>query len=141
MRDTTVDSSAIVLCIDTDIKVTNNNNILCIKDTPADNAKEIAEAIVKAMRDYSAANMGLPMIDEEGRPRPVEVKVNAGVALEGSNNFLGCKETVNQYLEQKIAWLQSQRGHGASAEIATAGHWRQEGSNEYSATSTDNGLR
>ncbi|OAQ59791.1 hypothetical protein VFPFJ_11371 [Purpureocillium lilacinum] len=120
MSDTTVDFSAIILCIDTSIKVTNNNNILCIKATPADNAKEIAEAVVKALRDYSAANMGLPMIDEEGRPRPVEVKVHAGVALEGSNNFLGCKETLNQYLEQKIAWLQSQRCHGASTEIATA---------------------
>ncbi|KAK4071554.1 hypothetical protein Purlil1_13379 [Purpureocillium lilacinum] len=130
MSDMAVDSSPIVLCIDTGIKVTNNNNILCIRGTPADNAKEIAEAVVKAMRDYSAGNIGLPMIDEEGRPRPVQVKIHAGLVLEGSNNFLGCKETLNQYLEQKIVWLHSQHGHGSLTENATAGSRKQGDSTE-----------
>ncbi|KAJ6439232.1 pol-like protein [Purpureocillium lavendulum] len=114
MSDLAVDSSPIVLCIDTSIKVTNNNNIVCIRDTPADNAKEIVEAVVKAMRDYSAGNIGLPMIDDDGRPRPIEIKIHAGIMLEGSTNFVGGKETLNQYLKQKIAWLRIQRGQGAS---------------------------
>ncbi|KAL3964022.1 hypothetical protein ACCO45_001026 [Purpureocillium lilacinum] len=103
-------SSPIFLRINTSIKVASNNNVLCIGATPTDNAKQIAEAVVKAMRDYSAGNAGLPMIDEEGRPRPVKIDVDAGVTVEGANNFLGSREVFQQFLEvQRSAHARGQR--------------------------------
>lgn len=35
--------------------------------------------------------MGLPMIDEEGRPRPVKCDVDADIYVDGSNNVIGEK--------------------------------------------------
>ncbi|KAJ6446111.1 rRNA-processing protein UTP23 [Purpureocillium lavendulum] len=113
------ESSPIFLRINTSIKVSNNNNVLCIGSTPADSAKQIAEAVVKAMRDYSAGNAGLPMIDEEGRPRPVKIDVDAGVTVEGANNFLGSKEVFQQFLEvQKNAPRAQRRRREESDEEA-----------------------
>ncbi|UNI14713.1 hypothetical protein JDV02_001314 [Purpureocillium takamizusanense] len=104
------ESSPIFLRINTSIKVASNNNVLCLDATPTDNAKQIAEAVVKAMRDYSAGNAGLPMIDEEGRPRPVKIDVDAGVTVEGANNFLGSKHVFQQFLEvQRNAQDRGQR--------------------------------
>lgn len=104
------DMSPISLRINTSVRVASNNNVVVVQATPSDSAKQIADAVIKAMRDYSAGNCGLPMIDEEGRPRPIGVDVDAAMVVQGSNNFVGTEETFGQYLEARtVAQGQAQR--------------------------------
>jgi hypothetical protein len=35
------------------------------------------------------ARAGIPMIDEEGRPRPIDVQVDAGITVHGTKNTIG----------------------------------------------------
>lgn len=48
-------------------------------------------AISMALKQASMSGSGVPMIDEEGRPRPVKVKVEAAMRIEGSRNTVGHK--------------------------------------------------
>ncbi|PHH80076.1 hypothetical protein CDD80_2918 [Ophiocordyceps camponoti-rufipedis] len=80
--------SAINLSINTSVVVSSNNNTVYLKD-PATNANEIAMAVVNALRDGSCGKSGIPMIDEDGRPRPLRIHVQAGLTVEGAGNIVG----------------------------------------------------
>lgn len=92
--------SPISLRINTSINVTKNNNLVCITDTPTSSANAIAQAVVGALQEKSCGNCGIPMIDEEGRPRPLNIEVDASMAIDGSDNIVGHEGFIKQVLRQ-----------------------------------------
>lgn len=99
--DESIDSSPISLRITTAINVSQNNNLVCITNTPADQANAIAQAVVKAIQENSSGRCGIPMIDEQGCPRPIKIEVDAGIHVEGSGNVVGSRDIVNEVLRQR----------------------------------------
>ncbi|KAH8176079.1 hypothetical protein LIA77_04497 [Sarocladium implicatum] len=100
--DTDSPMSPISLRINTSINVTKSNNVVCIGDAPpADHANAIAKAVVEAMQENSTARSGIPMIDEDGRPRPINIEVDASMLVEGSGNIVGSSVAVTEILRQQ----------------------------------------
>lgn len=93
--------SAISLRINTSVHISNNNNLVCLNDTPASHANAIAKAVVQAIQENSSGQCGIPMIDEDGRPRPVKIEVDAGITVEGSGNIVGNEDIVTQVLRMR----------------------------------------
>ncbi|KAL6868657.1 hypothetical protein J3F83DRAFT_737913 [Trichoderma novae-zelandiae] len=93
--------SPISLRINTSVLISKNNNLVCLTDTPASHANAIARAVVKAIQENSSGQCGIPMIDEDGRPRPVKIEVDAGITVEGSGNVVGNEAIVNEVLRQR----------------------------------------
>lgn len=80
--------SPIHLRISTALHVSGNSNTVVLSASPAEHAKALAQAVMSAVRQCSDMNGGIPMIDEEGRPRPIDIAVDAGMSVEGSGNIL-----------------------------------------------------
>ena len=99
-RDSSEDISPIRLRVDASITISNNNNAVFLEPTPAEQAKSIANAVVKALRDHSSGQCGIPMIDENGRPRPIDVEVHAGLNVGGTGNIVGPLSISREYFEQ-----------------------------------------
>lgn len=93
--------SPISLRINTSIRISSNNNLICLNDTPADHANAIARAVVVALQENSSGQCGIPMIDEDGRPRPVRIEVDAGMEVRGMGNVIGSEKVVNEVLRQR----------------------------------------
>ncbi|PTB46620.1 hypothetical protein M441DRAFT_129011 [Trichoderma asperellum CBS 433.97] len=93
--------STISLRINTSVHISSNNNLVCLNDTPASHANAIARAVVQAIQENSSGQCGIPMIDEDGRPRPVKIEVDAGITVEGSGNIVGNENVVNQVLRMR----------------------------------------
>lgn len=107
--------SPISLRINTSIRISSHNNIVCFNDTPSEHANAIARAVVVALQENSSGQCGIPMIDEDGRPRPVRIEVDAGVEVQGSGNVVGNEKIVNDVLRQRRQ-LRRQRGQGSDEE-------------------------
>lgn len=90
--------SPINLRISTALRIHGDSNAILMSTAPVDHAKAVAQTVVSAIRQCSDVNGGLPMIDEEGRPRPVNISVDAGLSIKGSGNILGNEEHVLQSL-------------------------------------------
>lgn len=98
--------SAITIRIATGVRVSGDDNLVCLpngaaKDhntnngqsssssAAADHARSIAEAVTAAIRQGGEQEVGgIPMIDEEGRPRGIRVQVEAGIEVHGKRNVL-----------------------------------------------------
>ncbi|EFY90820.1 hypothetical protein MAC_03183 [Metarhizium acridum CQMa 102] len=93
--------SPISLRINTSVRISSNNNLVCCNTSPADNAKAIARAVVVALQENSSGQCGIPMIDEDGRPRPVKIEVDAGVEVQGTGNVIGDEKVINEVLRQR----------------------------------------
>lgn len=100
-HDDDEDRSPIELRITTTVQVEGNNNAILLKASPAAHAKVIAEAVTATVRQAGGIDGGIPMIDEEGRPRPFRISVSAGVNIEGSGNVLGNADHVMRFLGGK----------------------------------------
>ncbi|KAI5466192.1 hypothetical protein BGZ63DRAFT_420696 [Mariannaea sp. PMI_226] len=94
-------STPINLRINASINVNRNNNVVCLDTTPAENANSIAQAVVKAMMEGSAGRCGIPMIDENGAPRPLRIEVDAGMVIEGEGNIVGSRQAVSDILRRQ----------------------------------------
>jgi hypothetical protein len=90
--------SPIDLRVSTALHIQGDNNAVLVGATPVDHARAVAQAVISAIRQCSDATGGVPMIDEEGRPRPLNIAVDAGVSVEGSGNLLGNEEHVKRFL-------------------------------------------
>ncbi len=55
----------------------------------ANAANKIAQGVVSALKAMSMSGHGVPMIDEDGRPRPITVTAVAEVQIRGSKNVVG----------------------------------------------------
>ncbi|POS75333.1 hypothetical protein DHEL01_v206263 [Diaporthe helianthi] len=95
------EGSPIELRITTTVQVAGDNNAIVLTASPAAHAKVIAEAVTTAVRQAGGMNGGIPMIDEEGRPRPLRISVSAGLNIEGSGNVLGNADHIMQFLSAK----------------------------------------
>ncbi|KHO00112.1 uncharacterized protein MAM_02035 [Metarhizium album ARSEF 1941] len=93
--------SPISLRINTSVRISSNNNLVCCNTTPAENAKAIARAVVVALQENSSGQCGIPMIDEDGRPRPVRIEVDAGMEVQGIGNVIGNEKVINEVLRQR----------------------------------------
>jgi hypothetical protein len=81
--------SHISITIKAHVTIIGNNNALSVD--PAMTGSKIAVAIVSGLRQMSGIAGGVPMIDENGRPRPIIVDVDAGTKIQGSYNIIGEK--------------------------------------------------
>ena len=96
------------LRVNTSINITKSNNIVCIGEAPpADHANIIAKAVVTAMQENSTARSGIPMIDEEGRPRPINIEIDASMLVEGCGNIVGSTAAVKEILRQQALTRQT----------------------------------
>jgi hypothetical protein len=101
--------SPILISISSPITIVGHCNLVAID--PAETATDIAKAVASAIKEASISGTGLPMIDEEGRPRPIEVRVDAAIKVEGTRNTIG-KEAVLKGLEASFNELKRRREHG-----------------------------
>ncbi|KAK2745812.1 hypothetical protein CKAH01_06716 [Colletotrichum kahawae] len=92
--------SPISLRISTRINVTCDGNLIALPSSPSDQANSIAKAVVKAIQGQDWAT-GLPMIDENGRPRPLKLDVDAGMTIKGSSNVIGTESIINEIIRQR----------------------------------------
>ncbi|KAK1688375.1 hypothetical protein BDP55DRAFT_713663 [Colletotrichum godetiae] len=93
------DLSPISLRISTRIDVASDNNLIALPYSPAAQANSIAKAIVDAIyeRDWT---VGCPLIDENGRPRPLKLEVDAGITVRGSSNVIGTEAVITEFLQR-----------------------------------------
>ena len=75
---------------------------MCLRSAPEEAAGEAARLVMEAVRAGSAGSGDVPMIDEEGRPRPVVVEVEAGWRVEGSGNVVGREDVVRDVVRAKM---------------------------------------
>lgn len=99
--DDNPDRSPVELRIMTTVQVEGDNNAVLLTATPAEHAKAIAEAVTAMVRQAGGMNGGIPMIDEEGRPRPFRITVSAGMNIEGSGNVLGNAAHLMRFLGKR----------------------------------------
>lgn len=96
--------SPINLRINASLKVTNSNNVICLAASPADDANAIARAVIRAMEEHSSGRCGIPMIDEDGAPRPINIEIDAGITVEGEGNLITGREVdVVRHLREQIS--------------------------------------
>ncbi|KAK1541856.1 hypothetical protein CPAR01_05243 [Colletotrichum paranaense] len=91
--------SPISLRISTRIDVASDSNLIALPYSPAAQANSIAKAVVNAIyeRDWTA---GCPLIDENGRPRPLKLEVDAGITVRGSSNVIGTEAVITEFLRR-----------------------------------------
>ncbi|RFU24511.1 hypothetical protein B7463_g11822, partial [Scytalidium lignicola] len=78
---------SISISITSSLSVKGSNNVVGM-DTGS-SAATIARSLVDAIKNTSMSAMGIPMIDEEGKPRTINVVVDAGVTVDGCDNIVG----------------------------------------------------
>ncbi|KAI9738955.1 MAG: hypothetical protein M1818_005269 [Claussenomyces sp. TS43310] len=84
---TSLSSCPFTIKISAPVTVSGSSNLLAF--SPTHHATAIAHGLVAALKDVSMSKAGIPMIDEDGRPRPIELRVNAAVSVDGARNVLG----------------------------------------------------
>jgi hypothetical protein len=89
--DSDMDStpSPIIISISSPVTIIGHTNLLAID--PTEMGTNIAQSIVRSIKEASVCSAGIPMFDEEGRPRPIEIRVDAGIKVQGTNNTVGEK--------------------------------------------------
>jgi len=88
------EAKTIYLHISCPITVKGSNNRVHL--SPVVTATKVAQAVVRAIREASMCQGGVPMIDEDGVPRGVDVKVDAPVTVEGDGNVVGEAQAVRE---------------------------------------------
>lgn len=102
--------AAITVRISTAVRVSGDRNVVCFAASPAETARAVAEAVTCSLREEGDGGPGVPMIDEEGRPRPLRIEIEAGVEVHGEGNVLGGEEVVMRALGNKRRRRQDDEG-------------------------------
>ncbi|KAI9050932.1 hypothetical protein LZ554_005043 [Drepanopeziza brunnea f. sp. 'monogermtubi'] len=92
-------TSLITLEINTPLHIRGEGNLIAIE--PSVTANRIAMGMVQALQQMRLEH-GFSMTDEEGRPRPITIKVTAGTVVEGSKNLVG-ERAVMQRIAPELA--------------------------------------
>jgi hypothetical protein len=97
--------STITISINAPLTILGDSNVTAFD--PATTGTALAQSIVDALRTASMSQSGIPMIDENGRPRPIHVNVDAAVKIEGRGNAIGEKAVLgllrnNQIVAQSL---------------------------------------
>lgn len=69
-----------------------------IATEPSKTASLIAQNVVNALKTMSMGTSGVPMIDENGSPRPIKIQIVAGTTVSGARNTVGEKAVVEKLL-------------------------------------------
>ncbi|OHE93575.1 hypothetical protein CORC01_11074 [Colletotrichum orchidophilum] len=93
------DSPPISLSISTRIDVISDGNLIALPCSPAGQANFIAKAIVDAIYERDWA-VGCPLIDENGRPRPLKLEVDASITVKGSSNVIGTESVITEFIRR-----------------------------------------
>ncbi|KAJ4412035.1 hypothetical protein N0V82_008879, partial [Gnomoniopsis sp. IMI 355080] len=112
------DRSAITVRISTAVRITGDNNIMCMAKSvdhgPAETARFVAATVTKVLRGGGADERGgIPMIDEEGRPRPLRIEIEAGTEVNGEGNVLGGELVVMRALGKRRRDMEEEQDEGA----------------------------
>ncbi|TVY93901.1 hypothetical protein LAWI1_G000365 [Lachnellula willkommii] len=86
--------SEIRITVNTPLMITGDGNSVSVD--VALNASKVSAAVVAALRGMSTVAGGVPMIDGDGRPRPITMEVTAEIKVEGSNNVVGDKAVLSK---------------------------------------------
>jgi hypothetical protein len=81
-------SSPIFLTVHTPFNIVGNKNVVMFSS--ADLATKIAKEVMREMRECH-----VPWIDEDGRPRDLEVDIHAGILIRGCENVVGEKHVLD----------------------------------------------
>lgn len=104
--------SVITVRISTAVRVHGDGNMVCVGPAhPADTARAVAIAVTRAITraDEEGGRAGVvPMIDEEGRPRPLRIEIEAGIEVRGRGNVLGGQEVVMRALGKRRRGLEEE---------------------------------
>lgn len=93
--------SPINLRINTSITIRQSNNLICLTANTTEHANSIARAVVEAIYENSSGQCGIPMIDEDGRPRPIDIEVDASMTIEGAGNVIGSEHVISELLHSR----------------------------------------
>ena len=69
---------------------------------PSATSARITSAITEAVREISTCGCGIPMIDDEGRPRPSKIIINAATEIRGTKNIIS-EKAVMEMIMAKVA--------------------------------------
>ncbi|KAF4124067.1 hypothetical protein GMORB2_5783 [Geosmithia morbida] len=94
-------ASTLNLHINSSIRISNGNNLVCLTESPARHANAIAEAVTRALHLTSSGHCGIPMVDGNGNPRPIQIDVDAGLVVDGVGNVLGNEKMIDEVLKQR----------------------------------------
>jgi hypothetical protein len=86
--------SKIRITVNTPLMITGDSNSVSVD--VALNAAKVSAAVVAALRGMSTVAGGVPMIDGDGRPRPITFECTAEMKIEGSNNVVGDKAVLSK---------------------------------------------
>jgi hypothetical protein len=84
--DATVEPSSIQISLHLPTTIIGNNNTVLV--SPFVDASAVMNGIFKAIKEASACSMGVPMIDEDGAPRRMNIKVDGAFEVRGNGNVL-----------------------------------------------------
>jgi len=79
--------SAITITIHCPLHIKGDGNIVAV-DTSVSVGK-IAQGVVSSLKQMSMSGHGVPMIDQDGRPRPITINAKAEVKVTGCKNVIG----------------------------------------------------
>jgi hypothetical protein len=116
--------SPITIRVNAAVRVSSSNNIVFLSTRPSRKDRDLTAAVLGAIKAVSSAQCGIPMIDEDGRPRPVRVEIDAGIEVRGFGNLVGPESAVLVELEarrQLRLGEYSKRERGEEAEDGNGG--------------------
>jgi hypothetical protein len=79
--------SPIEIIIRTPIHVNGNNNTVSIDAGTI--GSRVAYSVIQSLRQLNGLAGGIPVIDQDGRPRPIKVEIDADMQITGSDNTVG----------------------------------------------------
>jgi len=79
--------ASIQITVNSPITIQGDNNVVFVD--PANTGTKMSLTMVNALKSISMSSCGIPMIDEQGRPRTVNIKLDAPLKIEGSGNSVG----------------------------------------------------
>ncbi|KAF3769229.1 hypothetical protein M406DRAFT_327620 [Cryphonectria parasitica EP155] len=124
--------STVTVRISTAIRVSGGGNIISIPTNPAESARLVAETVTRTIGQSEAAeNGGIPMIDEEGRPRPLRIEIEAGIEVNGEGNVMGGEDVV-----MKAVLGKRRRAEESGEEASDEGRRRYPSQNTMARAST-----
>ena len=72
-------------------------------------AGAIAGGVLEAFKNCTPMNSGIPVIDENGCPRPINIEVDAGIDIDGEMNLIGPQEVVEHVWSERKDSFQSKK--------------------------------
>jgi hypothetical protein len=93
--------SSVCLRVNAAVSISGDHNCICITKPPADHVNTIVRAALNTIKENSSGQCGIPMVDEDGRPRPVIIEVEAGMMVHGTDNAVGNENAITGELRRR----------------------------------------